>query len=259
MATDFPVMREVMGMLDEWIVAFAGPLGPPLPIPVKAGTLESGFRWEFREHSERALLVGKAVRCVSGIRASLLLADHGFIEECGSILRTVSDFTYEILSICDGLQTGSPSEEQIKFVKQYFEELTETPEEYANKKRERWVTRDELLKAHYKRFAQSANEDDPEHVRKIIRFLSYAYDKFVHGAYITAMELYDGATSRFMLNGHKYPDKIKEFKFAIASKFHEFLGALATMATVSNMPALGTVIALNDRKLTAAKELRLPE
>jgi hypothetical protein len=256
MAKDFRVTREVMGMLDEWILALAGPLGPPIPVPIKAGTLEEGFWWQFREQSERALLVAKAVRCVSGFRAAMLLADRGFIEECGAILRTVSDFTYEILSICDGLQAGKLSEEQAKFIRQYFAEMTQTPEQYTNEKRERWVTRDELLKAHYKRFAESANAD-PEHVRRIIRFLSYSYDKFVHGAYITAMELYDGATGRFMLNGHTYPDKLEEYRFAVAAKFHEFLGSLVMMASALNIPALAAVIAQNDRRLTDAGELLL--
>jgi hypothetical protein len=157
---------------------------------------------------------------VSGIRAASILVENGYIEECGSILRTVSDFTYEILSISDAMATGNWAKEQLKFVEQYFAELSQTPEEYANAKRERWVTRDELLKAHYKRFAESGN-GEPEHVRRVLRFLSYGYDKFVHGAYITAMELYDGDAQRFMLSGCTYPEKIDEFKFSLASKFHE--------------------------------------
>jgi hypothetical protein len=252
MPNDYPVMREVIGLLDGWIQIFAGTLGPPLPLQIKKGPLEGLFWWQFREKNERGLLVAKAVRCVSGIRAELLLVENGYIEECGSLLRAVSDFTYEILSISDAIATGNWTKEQLKFVEQYFAELSQTPEEYANTKRERWVTRDELLKAHYKRFAESANTD-PEHLRKVVRYLSYGLDKFVHGAYVTAMELYDGATQQFMLSGCTYPEKLDEFKFSLASKFHEFLGSLASMAMAFNMRALAQEIAVNDQRFVKAE------
>ena len=252
MPNDYPIMREVIGMLDGWIQIIAGALGPPLPVPIKKGPMKGEFWWQFSENSERALLVGKAVRCASGIRAALLLVENGYIEECGSILRTVSDFSYEILSIADAIMTGNWTQEQSKFVEQYFAELSQTPEEYANAKRDRWVTRDELLKAHYKRFAETGNAE-PEHLRKLVRFLSYGLDKFVHGAYITAMELYDGETQRFMLSGCTYPEKIDAFKSLVASKLHEFLGSLATMAMAFNMPALAQEIALNDQRFVRAE------
>ena len=221
-------------------------------VPIKKGPLKGEFWWQFRENSERALLVGKAVRCASGIRAALLLAENGYIEECGSILRTVSDFSYEILSISDAIATGNWTREQLKFVEQYFAELSQTPEEYANAKRDRWVTRDELLKAHYERFAESGNAE-PEHFRKIVRFLSYGFDKFVHGAYITSMELYDSETQRFMLSGCTYTEKIDVFESFVASKFHQFLGSLASMAMAFNMRALAQEIASNDQRFVQAE------
>jgi hypothetical protein len=73
-----------------------------------------------------------------------------------------------------------------------------------------------LLKAHHEEFARLAGVD-PQYLRKILRFLIYGYDKFVHGHNITAMELYDGATNRFMLDGHKYPEKCREFKFELVA------------------------------------------
>jgi hypothetical protein len=42
---------------------------------------------------------------------------------------------------------------------------------------------------------------NPDRVRKVFRYLAHMYDKYVHGAYITAMELYNGETWRFMVSG----------------------------------------------------------
>jgi len=58
---DFPVTRRVIERLDEWLMALASPLLPLQQIP--AGPPDAGgFQWRFREQTERALCVGKAVR-----------------------------------------------------------------------------------------------------------------------------------------------------------------------------------------------------
>src|ERR1700683_124267 len=116
----------------------------------------------------------------------------------------------------------------------------------------------DLLKAHYAEFAKVAGVD-PQYLRKILRFLSYGYDKFIHGHNITAMELYDGATNRFMLDGHKYPEKCREFKFGLVAKLREFLGVLVGVAQAFNMDVLAIDIAINDRRLTIAGELLVPD
>jgi hypothetical protein len=86
--SDFPVMRRTMDRLDGWVMALASPLLPLGEFPQELNGLK-GFRWDFKEKTERALMVGKAVRMASGIRAALILADLGYVTECGTILRTV--------------------------------------------------------------------------------------------------------------------------------------------------------------------------
>ena len=56
--------------------------------------------------------------------------------------------------------------------------------------RERYVSREELLKAHYR--LEEKVDGDPARLRKLARFINYTYDKYVHGAYLTSMELYKG-------------------------------------------------------------------
>lgn len=234
-ADDFPVTRRTIERLDEWLTALASPLLPLQQIPAGPAGV-GGFQWAFREQTERALLVGKAVRMISGIRAALILADMGYVAECGTILRTVSDFANEIISVCEGCIRGAATTAQRRFVQQYFAPIATTPDEYDQQERERWVTRDELLAAHCRWAAETP--EDPNHVRKVLRFLAYGYDKFVHGAYITAMELYSGRTHAFMLRGHESEDTRRGYKAAVAGKLHEAVSAIEVMATVAGMPAL---------------------
>ena len=79
---------------------------------------------------------------------------------------------------------------------------------------------------------------NPEEVEKTFRYLFFMYDKFVHGAYITTMELYDGRSHSFMLRGHEWGEKRRVYKSTIASKLHEVLAALMDIAYVMNMSAL---------------------
>ena len=51
----------------------------------------------------------------------MLLADRGFVTECGTVLRTVSDFTVEIGSLIESmLRAEGPTTAQKDFLRQYF-------------------------------------------------------------------------------------------------------------------------------------------
>jgi hypothetical protein len=252
MADDFPVTRRTIERLDAWLNALASPLLPLQRIPAGPPEL-GGFQWIFQEQTERALLVGKTVRMISGIRAALVLADIGYIAECGTILRTVADFVNEVISICEGCIHGATTAQK-RFVQQYFAPFPLTPEEYAKQGRDNWVTRDELLAAE-QRNAQRMGWD-ADRLRKNLRFLSYGYDKFVHGAYITSMELFDARTNTFMTRGHEWDAKRREYKAAIASKLHEVLAAMVTTANVMNMPALVLEIRQAAQEMTDSGEMQ---
>jgi hypothetical protein len=252
-ANDFPVTRRLLERLDEWLMPLAEPLLPLGQVPAGSGA----FFWAFREQSDRAMLVGKAVRMISGVRAAMALAESGFIAECGTILRTVLDFAYEIIAICEGCASSNPTNAQRRFIEQYFAPMAATPEQYEQQKRERWVTRRELLGAH----ARWATEfgGDAKGVQSLISFVAYAYDKFVHGAYITAMELYDGDHNRFMLKGHDASEKRCLYKEATARALHTALTALCVMAQVSGMWPLAQDIGRSALELHSSGEISVPD
>jgi hypothetical protein len=242
---DFPVTRQLMERLDGGIEAIGAPIVPLRRVP--APPPHPGFLWEAGERTIRVVLLGKAVRVASGVRAAMALADLGFVTECGAILRIVYDFTLEINAVCEGFRSGTPSAAQKKFVEQYFTPMPATPEEYASQEHERFVRREDLLKSHT-RLAMEMGED-VDVVRRQFAFMAFGLDKFVHGSWMTAVELYRGDTHTFMLNGHVDSASREGYKRFVASKLHETLAALAFVATVMGMPALHEDIK------TAAKEL----
>jgi hypothetical protein len=248
----FPLTRATMDRLDNWLMELAASLLPLKETPVHLEHV-SGVVYQFREESERALVIGKAVRMVSGIRAAMLLADQGYISECGTILRTVADFADEIICICDGVKSGQRTTAHKQFVEQYFMELPKTPDELDSRPRVNFVTRENLLTA-YQRWAIE-HRLDAMRVRKVMRFVPSIYDKFVHGGYLTAMELYDPHTWTFMLRGHKSPQKREVYQRATASKLHHAVTALAAIAELERNPRLVDEICAAGLKLHDSGEL----
>lgn len=245
---DFPVTRRVVSKLDEWIAAFAAPHLPARRHPEPGGE----FRWVFREESPETLLVGKGVRMVTSIRAALQLAGSGFTTECGVLLRVASETSQEILAVCEGLLEGRFKEPQKRFVKQYFAPLARTPEELEEQERERYVSRAELFKAHYRLAATTAAE--AERLRMVSRYLDYAYDKYVHTAYVTSMELYTGDGHRFMLAGHESKRHRCYTMVAVVGKLHEVLTALEFMALTKKDEGLHASIRESRHELEASEE-----
>jgi len=234
------VSREIIEKLDTWLSTLAEPFLPLIQVPGENGR----FHWEFREKRPETLVVGKAVRMVSGIKAALLLADNGFTTECASLLRMVSEFSQEILSVVEGLVEKRLTEPQERFVRQYFAPLARSPEEFEEMERERYVSREELFKGHYRLGAKAEVEVD--RLRLLSRFLNYSYDKYVHGAYLTAMELYNGLENRFMLSGHTAERPREIARTAVAGKLHEVITALEMMSLLSDNTGL-------QRELTEAR------
>jgi hypothetical protein len=202
---NFP--REVIDLLDRWVNELAVPFLPPRVIAED----DKYIRLEFSQHIPHAVMVGKLVRAVSGIRAALVLAELGYIAECASILRIVSDFCTEVSAIAEALNRGG--------------------EEYAAAERTRYVSRKELMKAEQR--LTEGTDVDGEQLRIVHDFLNMASDSYVHGAYESTMELFDLRAGRFVMRGHPHQEKRTEFVEAVFLRLHEVVVAIELTAAVT--------------------------
>jgi hypothetical protein len=201
---------------------------PPRAVPEG----EEWLRLEFRLHLPHSVMVGKLVRAVSGFRAALVLAEIGYVAECGALLRMVSDFCTEVSAIGAHLSKGGEPSRAVKdFVEQYFTPRPRTPQEYAAAERTRYISREDLMKADM-RLAEGTTVN-AEQLRTIHRFLNVTYDAYVHGAYETTMELCDPSTGGFAMRGHPHPAKRDEFIEAAHLKLHEVVVAIELTAAAT--------------------------
>jgi hypothetical protein len=230
---DVGFARGLIALLDQWVNALAAPLMPPRI--VSEG--DDLIRLEFRQHIPHAVMIGKSVRAVSGLRAALVLADLGYVAECASLLRMVSDFCIEVTAVGEALNRGGELPVAVRtFIEQYFTRKASTPEDLAAEERIRYVGREELMKAQG-RLVETANVAGGQ-LRVLRRFLNMTSDAYVQGAYETTMELCDPLTGRFVVDGHPDVSKRKEFVEAVFLKLHEVVIALELTAAVTGQDAV---------------------
>lgn len=223
---DPSVTNEVIDELDSWLQRLAAPL-----LPAQLVARGSSRRWEFQDQTVLALLVAKAVRMGSGIRAAMLLAETGFVVESASLLRMVIDFATEAYAVAEGELRDKRTKAQEEFVKQFFDRRLHGPDEQRTMGRQQFVARGELAKSHVC-LSNDAGLDG-ERTRDLLKSLMEVYDGYVHGAYSTAMELYHGGRHEFMMRGHESIERRRLLQTAVATVLVQVGNVLGFIALVA--------------------------
>ena len=245
---DFTITRRLVAGFEPWIAALVAPHLPFQKVPAKGGS----YYWRFRDENAHALLVGKLVRAVTGLRGALVCVDASMTTEAFSLLRMVSDYADEVIAVSEGLVDGKLTKTQQTFVEQYFRPIPETADEHAAQPYERYVTREELMKSH-RRLAEKTTGGGAE-ILKLARYVQKGYDTYVHGGYETAMELFRGDEQRFMLGGHDSPKYICLAYTSIAAKLMPVLVAFEFSAFLHGLDALRTEIKVARKDLDDSGE-----
>ena len=249
---DYPATREVIHSLDDWLRTLAAPC---LPLVRTLHADGKRFHWSFKKEDAYSLLVGKAVRMVSSIRAALVLVDEGYTTEGIALLRITSEFHNEIIAVGEGIERGTFTSAQSKFVRQFYEPLPLSQDEFEKKEKESYVNRKELYKAHRRLFEEIGKGDE---TIRAIDFLNFGYDKYVHGHVTTATELYDPESDRFLVNGDVPEHARCAHLRAIAGKTLEVVNALTYMAMLGGQRELFAELEAAGKRLADADEQGYP-
>ena len=164
------IMRDAIRMLEATVKPFTMNLGTPLFI-----VEEGKERFRYPNPSSLHLQVLKAVRIVSGLKASLCLLDKGYVQEIGVLLRTVDDFIDEIIFVQEAHTTGTPTADQKRFINNFFEDDFQTAEErFKDLKKRNIVPRKKIWTSIGRFLGKFSNPDRIHHSQKVIHdSLSY--------------------------------------------------------------------------------------
>ena len=141
----------------------------------------------------------KAVRIVSALNASLVLLEHGFIEELGILFRTIDEFLGDIVFLLSLQADGKLSEAQIQFLDEFYqEEFSDPNNPFMSEQKRNRVARRKVYAALGRITGDAIYPSDGA---KLHRTVGQAMSGYVHGAYPHIMELYGGNPPHFHLNG----------------------------------------------------------
>jgi hypothetical protein len=188
---------------------------------------------------------------ITAFRGALRLADEGLITECYTLLRPAADFAAEIIFLAEGIIAGKFNSSQREFIDQFFAPFPTSPDELAERDRQRYVARKEIISARTRLFHKGL---DSAQMKRIIAFLNKTHDAYVHGAYTTAMELFSGETQEFMLRGHPSAEKRFIAKGAVCAKLHEGIVALELMARTRGLKEVVAELGIARNKLLRESE-----
>lgn len=229
---DFPLTRAAIGRMPAWV----NELASTLPNPVKVDVPGFGFRWEHEDKTAEVAQVAKAVRVATALRAALALADMRLTTDACSLLRMIGDFNNEIMLLGEGLLSGKLTKAQERFVDQQFETHPLSPDELAEQEPVHYEGRGAAINA-MGRLMEKWKGLTGQHAR-ITTYLAKGLDRYVHGKYGTAMELFNPVTRSFALTGAGSQRQVLDVKVAVAGKTVESIHALRFMAITRRMDRL---------------------
>ena len=164
------------------------------------------FRYE--TNSIKAAVIQKSARLISGLNASLILLEHGFIQELGVIFRTIDEFKEDIFFLCEAIRNNEITDLHKEFLEYFYMEEFDKPDNPLLSEQKRpSIPRKKILAA-----ISGIKENDlnPSDSQEIFRTINKAYSGYVHGASNHILEMYGGQPPKFYLSGMSGTPRINE-------------------------------------------------
>jgi hypothetical protein len=195
--------RSRIEPLERFVHAFAVSLGQPLYLQ---RTKEIVFRYAGGDVRHFCLL--KAVRVVSALNASLILARTGYSQEMCTLMRTVAEFTTHIEFVTNPNNSEIHQREADAYVKAFFEDSGRDPAKGIKRAQ---VPQGVVHEAIGKTLDGFNNGTVP--AAKLHSNIYRAYSNYVHGKYPEIMDLYGGMPGHFHLRGmNGTPKDVENFE-----------------------------------------------
>jgi len=183
-------------------------------------------RYRYNKTSPELLRTIKAVRVVSALNACAALLAERMVVEAGVVLRTIDDFLTEMNFVAPDEQ-GRLGPKQGKFVEDFFaEDLPEPEEMWEAQKRPGRVPKQKMQSAEARWLGQVT--DDPHTVNVVTRNVSDVWSRYVHGSYMSSMELY--ADEKFHMCGIEADERLPGYSDQLAIYIHRSLNVFARLA-----------------------------
>lgn len=150
------------------------------------------------EQTIEQAIVLKLVRYISGLRACLLLLEHGFVQELGTLQRAVQDIEEDVTFLSLSIILGKHTDFHTRFLASFWKEEFDT-----TGPRPTSLPRDMVPRSKIRAYNADPNglNPDPSTTVGVVRTVSSVYSGFVHAAACHIMDLYGGHPPTFHTDG----------------------------------------------------------
>ena len=226
----FLALRRAVDYIEFAVAEISRNIGTPQW--VREG--DSG-KFRYAVHAPQIVQLCKAVRAVSAFNGCLNMLPDGLYAEIMIVLRSAYDFIAEIFYLHEGFQSQAPMLDHQRFIDHFFEEHGNTIEEImANPPRASVVER-KKIHASQARILAPRNQYD---MQKRVAAIDAIMSGYTHGAYPTAMELYEGGTERFRMRGMADTPRAREAEHQLVIAVHRAFNAVGVIAWSTNVQSV---------------------
>ena len=205
-----------------------------------------GFRYRNPGPAHFCLL--KAIRCVSALRAIMVLLRSGFTQEIAVLIRSIVENTTHIEFVLVGYEEGRLGEPQQRYVSEYFADCKRDQTKNYSKLRVRQLDVHKLvgssLDDQISRSERAAEFRDVDSA-KLMSNQYLCYSNYVHSRYPEVMDLYGGGPPRFHLRGMSNTpkdaenlDTVEAFIVAVSNALRQMLLKLELRKELQSHPEL---------------------
>lgn len=174
---------------------------------------EVGPYKQFRYGTQTESLVCylKGIKTISTLNSCVVLLRHGYAQEVGALCRMADDFCNEIFFLLLPQEdSGSFSDDQIRFVENFFQEEFDNPGDPLRSTQKRKPVKVSKIHATFGKLA--AGELNASDAQELLRTTHQAFSGYVHGAYPHIMEMYGGNPPRFHVSGMLETPRIDDWR-----------------------------------------------
>lgn len=192
-------VERILRRLDDMYTE----MGKHLPAPVEVSNQPPTYKHAQLSYTLMVFL--KGAKAVSALHAAQLLLRTGHLQEVPVLLRVATDMVDDVIlmwSTTPWKRTAAIGEEadQVRAYRSFFGDVLgdQSADRSARRRRPSMVPR-RKIRAHLVR--QDRTSTNPEQLQGALEGMHESLSQYVHGTYVTAMEMYYGGTGRIHTTG----------------------------------------------------------
>lgn len=225
------LFQETLSVLDTAFDRLEAQVPKPQTKPWK-----DGFVYRYSEQTIHQAIILKMVRLISGLRASLLLLENGYVQEQGIMQRVLDELGDDIFFLSYALTNDKITELHTRYLDAFFQEEFEEHLPSIDAPQKRPMIPRKKIQGYIADMDESLAKGAGQEMsacrgKQLSRTLHKTYSGYVHAAAPHILDMYGGDPARFHLEGMLSTPRVKEHERDLWNYFYRALMAAVFAAS----------------------------